>query len=127
MAGMTARFGPTPVEFEGTLYDGQITRTISFAAPMELGEADLVAALWLATCEGGLTAEDMAADPLLVRQLATEAIVNDGLDQVHDARVTVAGLPPDSVEHAWAQQLVAAVRGAFASVLARPAALVEVA
>lgn len=122
MAGMTARFGPMAVTFEGSLYDGRLPRVIEFAAPMQLGEADLVAAMWLATPNP----EDLV-DPEFVREFVADTIVNSGLDEVDEARCEIAELVPGTAEYAWSQQIQAAVRRAFASVLADHAALAEVA
>jgi hypothetical protein len=126
MARVMAQCGPVAVAFEGSLY-GPTERTIEFVAPVRLGEVDLVAALWRCTPEG-LSADELA-NPQVVRELVVDTIVNAGLDEVDEARAQVADVVPGTGEHAWLQQLQAAVRRAFAPVLSAPAgrALVGVA
>lgn len=123
MAGLvsTARFGAgeLSVTFPTSQWYGDAPRTIAFCAPIQLNEADLVAALWV-HAESDIK-PDALTDLDNVRDLVADAIVNWGLVELGNARATLEDLVPGTVEHAWLQQVQAAVRAAFASVLAAPA------
>lgn len=112
-----ARFGAGEVAVTvPTSQYGDAPRTVAFCAPILLGESDLVAALWLAE---NLTADELT-DLDCVRDLVTDAFVNDGLEAVDEARCEIADLAPGTAGYAWLLQLQAAVRTAFAPVLSAP-------
>src|SRR5262245_29407510 len=114
MLESTARFGAAEVKV-GTCQSGDAPRLVAFCAPVQLGECDLVAALWLATSNG--VAVEELADDVNVRAWVADAIVNSGLSEIEDAYFEVGGLAPGADGYAWLQEIRAAVRRAFAPVL----------
>lgn len=115
----TADFGGMAVEFP-TSQETQVQRTITFHTPIQLGEDDLVAALWRFSQMGGLDADELA-DPDAVREIAADQVVNAGLEEINEAHHRVCRIRPGSEDDAWLQEIRAAVRRAFAPVLPRGA------
>jgi len=113
----TATFGPVAVSTRTAQYDDS-PRTVAFAAPLQLTEEELVAALFR-VAEVGLEADDLG-DLAYVRECVADQIINAGLDEINESLVRLRNLPAGSEMCEFVPALRAAVREAFASALAIP-------
>jgi hypothetical protein len=116
----TALFGNKPVDFRTSNRDclrpGEQPVMLTVTAPVELSYEDMVAALFLSD---GIGADELTDDyvPLLV----ADAVFNEGLTAISNARIDMADVKPGTDQHDWLTACRAAITRVFGGPIAAPA------